>query len=135
MAVYKLVKWWSTVKWQFTPVNHCFTKNNLKERCYLHIVQQSYEKNSCKPEIKYFTSVNCWFSLVNHCFTVNCQFTLVNCCFTVNCHFTVIHQFTLVNCHFTVYCCFTVIHHSTLVNWPLYCNLPVYTCKLPLLHL
>ena len=46
----------------FTYVNHCFTKQNLKERCYLHSVQQSYKKNSCKPGIKYFSSVNCWFT-------------------------------------------------------------------------
>ena len=48
---------------------------------YLYSVQQSYEKNSCKPEIKYFTSVNCWFTgkppvysglqVVNHWFTVD----------------------------------------------------------------
>ena len=37
-------------------------KNNLKERCYLHNMQQSYDKNSCKPGIKYFTSVNHWFT-------------------------------------------------------------------------
>ena len=66
-----------------TPVNHCFTNKNLKERCYLHSVQQGYEKNSCKPGIKYFTSVNCQFTLVNW------WFTLVNCHFTVNRHFTV----------------------------------------------
>ena len=101
-------------------------KNNLKERRYLHSVQQSYDKNSCKPGIKYFTSVNCWCTLVNHCFTVICQFTLVNCHFTVNHCFTVICQFTLVNCHFTlVNCCFTVnchftvIHQFTLVLWHL----------------
>ena len=34
-----------------------YTKK-LKERCYFHSVQQSYENNSCKPEIKYFTVVN-----------------------------------------------------------------------------
>ena len=81
----------------FTHVNHCITKKNLKERCYLHSVQQSYEKNSYKPGIKYFTSVNCQFTLVNHHFTL------------VNCHFTVICWFTLVNHHFTVICQFTVI--------------------------
>ena len=27
----------------------------MGKRCYLHSVQQSYENNSCKPEIKYFT--------------------------------------------------------------------------------
>ena len=48
----QLVKWWFIVKQQFTPVNNCFTKKNLKERCYLHSVQQSYEKNSCKPKMK-----------------------------------------------------------------------------------
>ena len=32
-------------------------------------MQQSYDKNSCKPGIKYFTSVNCWFTLVNWQFT------------------------------------------------------------------
>ena len=37
-------------------------KKNLKERCYLHSVQQSYGKNSCKPGIKYFTSVNHQFT-------------------------------------------------------------------------
>ena len=80
----QLVKWWFIVKQQFTHVNYCFTKKNLKERCYLHSVQQSYEKNSCKPGIKYFTSVNCHF-------TVICQFTLVNCCFTVIRRFTKDH--------------------------------------------
>ena len=89
-------------------------KKYLKERCYLHSVQQSYEKNSCKPGIKYFTSVNCCFTVI-HCFTlVNHHFTVI-CCFTlVNCHFTVICWFTLVNCHFTVICQFTT------------CNLLVY---------
>ena len=79
-------------------------KKNLKERCYLHSVQQSYEKNSCKPGIKYFTSVNHWFTLVNcrltlvnHHFTVICWFTLVNCCFTVIHQFTAIHQFTVIH--------------------------------------
>ena len=55
---------------------------------YLYSVQQIYEKNSCKPEIKYFTSVNhqftgvnCWFTgkppvysglqVVNHQFTAD----------------------------------------------------------------
>ena len=96
--------WWFIVKQQFTPVNHCFTKKKkLKERCYLHSVQQTYEKNSCKPGIKYFTSINCQFTLVNHHFTVICQFTLVNCHFTlVNCCITVIRWFTLVNRRFTV---------------------------------
>ena len=92
-------------------------KKKLKERCYLHSVQQSYGKNSCKPGIKYFTLVNCHF-------TVICQFTLVNCCFTVIC------QFTLVNCHFTVICWVTVVNcHFTVICWfkpLLYCNPPVY---------
>ena len=48
---------------------------------YLYSVQQSYEKNSCKPEIKYFTSVNHQFTgeppvysrlqVVNHWFTAD----------------------------------------------------------------
>ena len=30
-------------------------RKKMGKRCYLHSVQQSYENNSCKPEIKYFT--------------------------------------------------------------------------------
>ena len=82
-----------------------YKKKKLKERCYLHSVQQTYEKNSCKPGIKYFTSVNhqftlvnCQFTSVNHCITVICQFTSVNCCITVIC------QFTSVNHRITVIC-------------------------------
>ena len=38
----------------------------LKKRgCYLHSVQHSYENRSCKPEIKYFSSVNHQFTGVN----------------------------------------------------------------------
>ena len=79
-----------------------YTKK-LKERCYLHSVQQSYENNSCKPEIQYLTAVNCHFTCVN------CSFTVVNHHFTVNCHFTVIHQFTVIR-WFTVKWRFTVNH-------------------------
>ena len=32
-------------------------QKKLKERCYLDSVQHSYENRSCKPEIKYFSSV------------------------------------------------------------------------------
>ena len=79
-------------------------KKNLKERCYLHSVQQSYEKKSCKPGIKYFTSVNCCFTVIHH-------FTLVNYCFTVIC------RFTLVNHRFTVICWFTLVnHHFTVIR-------------------
>ena len=61
-----------------------YTKK-LKERCYFHSVQQSYENNSCKPEIKYFTVVNHQFIVVNCQFTVvKCQFTVVHCWFTVD---------------------------------------------------
>ena len=44
-------------------------KKNWKKRCYLHSVQHSYENRSCKPEIKYFLSVNHQFTGVNHWFT------------------------------------------------------------------
>ena len=77
-------------------------KKKLKERCYLHSVQQSYEKNSCKPGIKYFTSVNCWFTLVN------CQFT--------TCKAAVYTCKPLLYCNPPVYTC----------KPPLYCNPPVY---------
>ena len=80
-----------------------YKKKKKERKVYLHSVQESYEKNSCKPGIKYFTSVNCQFTLVNCHFTVICQFTLVNCC------------------NLLVYTC----------KLPLYCNLPVYKCKLP----
>ena len=107
-------------------------QKKLKERCYLHSVQHSYENRNCKPEIKYFSSVNLWCTGVNHQFTVDysrlqwitvvkkkgcylhsvqhsyenmsCKpeikyFSSVNCWFTgVICQFTcVIHQFTPVN--------------------------------------
>ena len=108
-----------------------YKKEKLKERCYLHSVQQSCEKNSCKPGIKYFTSVNHQFTLINHHFTlVNCHFTLVNCHFTVNCCFTVIcwftlvnHWFTLVNCHFTVIR-FMKDHLLRTATFLVYCFLP-----------
>ena len=56
----------------YTCKSLLYTKK-LKERCYLHSVQQSYENNSCKAEIKYFTVVNCRLTVVN------CQLTVVNC--------------------------------------------------------
>ena len=45
-------------------------KKLWKKGCYLHSVQHSYENRSCKPDIKYFSSVNHWFT------GVNCQFTV-----------------------------------------------------------
>ena len=38
-------------------------QKKLKERCYLHSVQHSYENRSCKHEMKYFSSVNLWFTV------------------------------------------------------------------------
>ena len=88
------IKYFSSVNLWFTGVNHQFTvdysglqwitvvnkgKHFWKKGCYLHSVQHSYENRSCKPEIKYFSSVNCQFTGVNHQITlVNHQFTGVN---------------------------------------------------------
>ena len=59
---------------------HATFQKIVKKRCYLHSVQRSYESNTCKPEIKYFSSVNCQFTSVNHQFTsVICWFTSVIC--------------------------------------------------------
>ena len=40
--------------------------NFWKKGCYLHSVQHSYENRSCKPEIKYFTNVIQWITLVKY---------------------------------------------------------------------
>ena len=72
----------------FTHVNPSSTHINLQfiqekkmgKRCYLHSVQPSYENNSCKPEIKYFTGAghcrgNTFLSIF---FCVKQWFTCVN---------------------------------------------------------
>ena len=85
-TTYSFVFFWSFLHLlnpSFTHINLQFIqgKKNCEKRCYLHSVQQSYESNTCKPEIKYFTSVNCQFTSVNHRFTsvicrVTCKFEM-----------------------------------------------------------
>ena len=81
-------------------------------------------RNSCKPGIKYFTSVNHQFTackmLVYTCkLPLYCNPPVYTCKLPLYCNLpvytckpllTVICQFTFVNCHFTVICQFTLVN-------------------------
>ena len=106
--------------------------------CYLHSVQHSYENRSCKPEIKYFSSVNHQFTAVYS--SVNWQITVKQWFTSINWQITVKQQFTLVNQQITVKWQFTsvnwwitAVYKCKLVDYSkaaVYkCKLVVYTCK------
>ena len=65
--------------------NKKFERKVLPSQC-----PQCYEKNSCKPGVKYFT-------------LVNCQFTLVNCWFTL-CKLPLYCKPPVYTCKLPVYC-------------------------------